>query len=252
LLDSGAFSDSPDERLTPESALGRQLAWERTASDRWGASVRADLLVSYDLLIDEVWIGGERLKRRWTRLEAERAVSETVAAARYLARQRPRLSPRQLVLACQGVDASQYEDCVVEVLKVARPDDVIGLGGWCILGRFTTWMPVFVETLRRILPRISAAGLTRVHIFGVLFEPALGALLYLADNYGLLVSTDSSAPVLACSRGDSKKAGVRAPSGYWRDNVAWWVSHLSRLRSSPWYRDPVGDFTGPRVSPVQG
>src|SRR6185436_14696669 len=64
-LDSGAFTDPPHKRLTPEAALERQLAWEGYASDKWGAPFQAAGLVSYDLLIDEKWIAGQRHKRRW-------------------------------------------------------------------------------------------------------------------------------------------------------------------------------------------
>jgi hypothetical protein len=35
LLDSGAFSDSQEKRLSPEQALERQLTWERKASNLW-------------------------------------------------------------------------------------------------------------------------------------------------------------------------------------------------------------------------
>jgi hypothetical protein len=161
LGDSGAFTDvCDDKRLPPAEALGRQFAWERRASEVVGSDWRFRHLASYDRLIDEKYRGGARRKERWTVAAAELAVRETVEAARFLAGERERVAPRTLVLACQGVDAAQYEDCVNEVLKVARPGDWIGLGGWCILGRFTSWLPVFWETLRRILPLVASAGVT--------------------------------------------------------------------------------------------
>ena len=35
LLNSGAFSDSPEDRLDPAAALQRQFAWERAALRWW-------------------------------------------------------------------------------------------------------------------------------------------------------------------------------------------------------------------------
>lgn len=51
---------------------------------RW----HAQALVSYDLLIDEVWTGGKREKRRWSVADADRAVRVTVEAAKWLTGQR--------------------------------------------------------------------------------------------------------------------------------------------------------------------
>lgn len=236
LLDSGAFSDPPHKRLTPGRAFERQLAWERKAGEMWGYEFRAEAIVSYDLLIDETWVAGARHKRRWGVCAADDAVRTTVEAARYLADRRAELAPRTLVLACQGVDAVQYEECVREVLKVATPADWVGLGGWCILGRFTSWLPTFWATLYHILPLIAAAGVRHVHIFGVLYQQAIGGLVWLADRYGLSVSCDSAAPILAATRRDPKKAGLRAEN--WRDNVEWWRSALANIRQSVYYRQP--------------
>jgi hypothetical protein len=243
LLDSGAFSDPQHRRLHPEAALVRQLAWERQATAFWHAKTPwcAQALVSYHRLIDEVWTSGPRglacHKQRWTVPAAEAAVIETIEAAWYLASQRARLAPRTLVLACQGVDAAQYRECVAEVLSVATPQDWIGLGGWCILGRSKRqWLPAFWQTLHVCLPMIAAAGVRHVHVFGVLWRPALGGLLWLADRHGLTASTDSSAPLLAATWPDPQKAGVRAAT--YRGNVAWWRLALASLRTSHFYREP--------------
>jgi hypothetical protein len=246
LLDSGAFSDPPAWRLDPARALDRQLAWERQAMAFWRSETpwRVQALVSYDRLIDEVWTTGPigrrrptRHKRRWTVAAADAAVAETIEAARFLAAQRTRLVPRTLVLACQGVDAAQYRECVAEVLKVATPRDWIGLGGWSILGRYQRqWLPAFWQTLSTCLPMIAAAGVPHVHVFGVLWPPALGGLLWLADRHGLTVSTDSSEPLLAATWADPKKASVRAAT--YRGKVAWWRLALATLRTSPFYREP--------------
>jgi hypothetical protein len=141
----------------------------------------------------------------------------------------------------------QYAECVAEVLKCATPADWIGLGGWCIIGRWKSWMPEFWATCWRCLPAIAAAGIGNVHIFGVLYQPALGGLLWLCDQHRVSLSTDSAAPVLAATwKGDgrAKKAGVRAASGTWRDNVAWWQDALGSLRSSQYYRRPPNPAAG--------
>lgn len=239
-LDSGAFSDPPEKRLSPDEALCRQLAWEQRAGDKWGSNWRAQGVVSYDLLIDETWINGERHKRRWSIRQADRAVMETVKAAEYLTMQRQHLAPRQLILSCQGVDAIQYRECTQAILVLAQPGDIIGLGGWCILGRLTSLLPEFWKTLRATLPLVADKGIKDVHIFGVLYQPALGGLLWLADQYDLSISTDSSAPIrsAACtSERTRKKAGVRA-AGNWRNNVQWWIEALGNLRESEFYKEP--------------
>jgi hypothetical protein len=243
LLDSGAFTDPPHKRLMPEQALDRQLAWELIASGKWSAPFQAHGLVSYDLLIDETWIASERHKRRWSVQQAESAVRTTVEAAAYLASQRDRLAPRRLILSAQGVDALQYAECAAGVLRHAQQSDWFAFGGWCILGRFTRMLPVFWQTLHLVLPMVKVAGLRHVHIFGVLYLPALGGLLHLADHYGLTVSTDSTAPVLACTWKDWKKAGAR--ERYWRDNVRWWIETLATLRQSEHYKMP------PRIPPAR-
>jgi hypothetical protein len=242
MLDSGAFTDSPQDRLTPDRALERQLLWEQRASNLWGFEFRANYIVSYDLLIDETWVAGERHKRRWTIQDGERAVGKTVEAARYLAQRRAELSPRRLVLSAQGVDAMQYAECANEVLKVAEPGDIFGLGGWCILGRQRSLLPEFWRTLYKVLPAVAEAGVQDVHIFGVLWQPALGGLLCLADRHGLNVSTDSTAPVMACTWKDKSKSCARRP--YWRDNVDWWKSALTGLRHSEHYRQPPNLVAG--------
>lgn len=236
LLDSGAFSDPPARRLDPAAALGRQLRWEREASRFWGAPWQAAALVSYDLLIDEKWTGASRRKERWSVAEADRAVRVTVEAAAYLASQRERLAPRRLVLACQGVDAIQYAECAAGVLAHADPADWVGLGGWCILGRWRTWIPTFWAAARRVLPAVASAGVRRVHIFGVLYQPALGGLLWLCDRHGLTLSTDSSGPILQPTWKDRVKAGAYAPT--WEENVAAWRQRLGALRDSRHYREP--------------
>jgi hypothetical protein len=236
LLDSGAFSDLPHKRLSYEAALERQLKWEHRASKLWGWEFRTDFLASYDLLIDETWVAGKRHKRRWAIEDAHEAVQVSVRAAEYLASCRRELQPRKLVLGVQGVDALQYEECVRGVLDVAAPGDWIGLGGWCILGRFTSWLPTFWASMRRVLPLIASAGVRHVHLYGVLYVQAVGGLLWLCDREGIALSVDSSAPILACTRKDMKKSGAR--HHYWRQNVQWWQHTMASLRSSEHYKEP--------------
>jgi len=239
-LDSGAFSDPADKRLSSDEALCRQLAWERKANDQWGAPWQAQGIVSYDLLIDETWVNGEKHKRRWSIKQADIAIRETIEAAQYLTTQRPHLTPRRLILSCQGVDAIQYRECAQAILNLAQPQDIIGLGGWCILGRVRSLLPEFWKTLYAVLPLVADKGIKDVHIFGVLYQPALGGLLWLADQYGLNISTDSSAPIrsaVCTSDRTRKKAGCRV-NGDWRDNVQWWIETLGNLRQSEFYREP--------------
>lgn len=235
LLDSGAFSDAPSQRLTPAGALERQLSWLDKAESAWGGRPAQVSLCSYDVLIDEQWTDNRRRKERWSVADGFGAVEQTVNAAHYLASQRGHLSHR-LVLSLQGVDAAQYEQCARAVLPVATPADWIGFGGWCIIGRHQRMLPLLWETARRVLPLVVSAGISHVHIFGVLWEPALAGLLWLCDRYGLTLSTDSTAPLLACTRGNLRKAGARRP--YWRDNVNYWITHLAHLRTSCYYREP--------------
>ncbi len=239
ILDSGAFSDAPADRLDPAAALERQLRWERDAQRFWRYPWRAEALVSYDLLIDEKWHHNQRRKDRWSVAEAERAVRITVEAAAYLASRRGQLAPRRLCLACQGVDHRQYAECAAGVLRHATPGDWIGLGGWCILGWWRSWLPEFWRTCRLVLPLVAEAGISRLHLFGVMYPPVLGGLLWLADRHGLTVSTDSSGPVLQPSWPDAKKAGALADT--WEANVAHWQRLLAGLRGSAHYREPPVD-----------
>jgi hypothetical protein len=101
----------------------------------------------------------------------------------------------------------------------------------------------FWQTMRLVLPQIAASGVKHIHIFGVLFLKAMGGLRWLADQYGLEVSTDSTAPVLACTWKNWKKAGARDP--YWRNNVKWWIDTLANLRETDYYKEP------PRLAPAR-
>lgn len=188
LQDSGAFVDSWGQRLTFDQALTRQEQHAKA----YGYEAQIEYRVSYDLLIDEVWNEGSRAKRRWSVGEAEAAVSETVAAAKFLSQHRNSL---RLCLSAQGVDASQYRRCVEHILPLMREGDILGLGGWCIIGkRPHEMMPVFHQTVETLVPLLAREGIRRVHLFGVCFAPALGFLLWHCQQQGIEVSTDSSGP----------------------------------------------------------
>lgn len=147
----------------------------------------------------------------------------------------------QLVMSCQGVDAAQYESCVSQVLEYCQPHDVLGLGGWCILGRKKSYLPTFFEAMKRSLPLVSEAGIKRVHIFGVTwyrpirgFIPPLPTLLYECDKLGLELSTDGTSPIGNALWKDYRASGATFP--YWRHNLAWVKAEMATLRDSPLYK----------------
>lgn len=240
LYDSCAFTDVlTGDRITPEAALRRQLDTLRglptIPPEVW--------LVSYDRLIDEKHIAGSRIKERWSVEDGELAIVQTVEAAQYLNSQRHRLDGYKLVMSCQGVDAPQYQRCVERVLEVCQPNDVLGLGGWCILGKQKRWLPVFWEVCDRVIPIIAQAGLKQIHIFGCTWyksmkgfpEPPLIRLLRACDEHGLNLSVDSRSPIGNALWKDTwKQAGATFP--YWRHNLAWVKAELATLRDSAEYQ----------------
>jgi hypothetical protein len=242
-LDSGAFCDGLGSRLSLEQARTRQL---RHAEKYKYMSQVADL-ASYDLLIDEKWFEGTRYKIRWTESEAKFAVDETVKAAQFATVHRHGFAQ---VLSAQGVTAKQYLDCTRQVVDCLMAEDSLGLGGWCITGKMPAhMMPVFRETIWLIVPYAAGAGVKRLHIWGVVFAPALGELLWLCDQFGLSLSTDSAGPQLRPARGEWGYMGWR-DSGYCQPPVDIrglerarhvqltrdWLSHLSETK---FYREPV-------------
>lgn len=205
LVDSGAFSDGIEllggqvvrnNRLSFDHALQRQIA--HAYEFRYAHLVEA--IVSYDLLIDEVWQDGERSKDRWSKDAAEFAVQETIKAARYLSSSRRRIDEAfghhvRLVLSAQGVEAEQYKRCAEAIVECMRPDDIFGLGGWCITGlRRHEMLPAAACILPGVFEVLSKAGVSRVHVFGVIIPKLLGFLLHLCDLYGIQLSTDSAGP----------------------------------------------------------
>ena len=266
LCDSGAFQNIKEgTRLSFEDALQRQLDYELSLKKSWLDSViwlhtqvnvpdaikailyyqiikwKMYAIASYDLLIDEKWIDGSKVKQRWQEDEAWIAVEETVKVAFYLASQRKVLSPRKLILGCQGVTARQYKSCVKQVLLVAQKEDWIGLGGWCILGKQQSWFNEFQKTLLETIPLIAKSPVSHVHLYGVMWLPALGVFQAICDDYGITCSTDSKRPLSDCKwkkEGGRKRAGVKVSSGYWRDNVKWWQDTCYQIQQTHYYKYP--------------
>lgn len=216
LLDSGAFSDNWTIRLNPEQALARQLRH----MERYEYTEKVSHLCSYDLLIDEKWsTDGTRKKQRWSELEAESAVKTTIDAAEYLSRNRHQIPGITPVLSAQGVMPKQYLRCASHVIDCMETGDVLGLGGWCILGLFqkvVSLQECFRKTISIVIPYAARRGVKRVHIFGVIYPNALGKLLHIASEHGIEVSTDSLSPSLYPT---NKQWGYGKPEmGGWRDN----------------------------------
>lgn len=197
IMDSGAFSDTTDQRLSFEQALHRQVAH----AYRFGYVKQVSHIASYDLLIDEKWQDGERSKIRWSKDEAEFAVKETILAAAYMARQRRAVHGMfgrkvGLILSAQGVEVEQYLRCAQEIAPMLEEEeDVFGLGGWCITGLLPdAIMPSFRAIMQEVIPFLGSQGIKRAHVWGVCFTEALGELLWLCDRHGIKLSTDSSGP----------------------------------------------------------
>ena len=225
LQDSGAFSDGPSSRLTLQDALKRQIAH----AAKWRYAHQVEGVASYDLLIDEKWQDGVRYKARWSESEAQEAIDTTIKAAKYLVQHRYALPYNPtLVLSAQGVTPEQYLDCTCRVLWHGNWEkDILGLGGWCISGKMPKrFMPVFYETMRQVIPLVGQSGVKRVHIWGVLYAPALGTLLWLCDKHGIKLSTDSAGPSVRPCFGEWGYLGWREP--YQQPSVA--IRGLERAR----------------------
>lgn len=195
IQDSGAFSDKTGERLSLEAALERQIAH----AERYGYAHQVTHRASYDLLIDEVWTGEQRQKERWSEGDADGAVSTTVKAAAYLTKHR---EGKKLILSAQGVTARQYLHCAEQIVPYLEEGDIFGCGGWCITGcKPRQIMPIFRETMRLLIPFLGREQVKRLHLWGVCYAPALGELLWLCDEYGIALSTDSAGPSYRPAKG---------------------------------------------------
>lgn len=240
--DSAAFCDGPEDRLTPAAALDRQ----QEHAEKYGYKDQVTHTASYDLLIDEKWEGGIRYKRRWSENDAWEAVRITVDAAAFLANHYPK--PR--IQSAQGVTASQYLECAMRIMEYLDPaTDIFGLGGWCISGKLPTQIrPSFNATMLSVISFVAKAGAKQVHIWGVSDVTFLGPLLWLCDQHGLKLSTDSSGPQVRPARGHwgfrgwTKKGYQRPPvetRGVHRAiHVQLFRCQLNNLRQSEFYHHP--------------
>lgn len=195
IVDSGAFSDNVNERLTPEDALKRQIAH----ISKYEYLYKVYKVATYDILIDEKWHNERRSKQRWSEEEAEFAVKETIKSATYLDSKRYAIpNEAGIVMNIQGVSTKQYIMCAENILKVFNTQtDTIGLGGWCIVGKMRRrMMGSFIETTNNLMPILKDNNVKNIHIWGVVFPNALGHLLYLCNKYEIALSTDSVGPQL--------------------------------------------------------
>lgn len=235
LSDSGAFSDSPKQRLTPNKALKHQM----DHAQKYHYADKIALLGTYDLLIDETWNDDVRTKRRWTLPDAEQAVTETVQNARWLDKHRTGIP---LVLSAQGVDAHQYLLCVEMLVDSFQASDALGLGGWCVVGRIPAqMMTTFRQTMDLVLPFIASQGIDKVHIWGVIFPPALSYLLHVAEQYHISVSTDSTGPKLYPVFGKWGYGSWR-DAGYKQKRPSGVALGLDRIRHVRFTRDWLNTF----------
>lgn len=206
IQDSGAFSDGPKHRLSYAEALQRQIEHAKYYKYSSQVTHRA----SYDLLIDETWKNEFRHKERWSEEAGNFAVKATVEAAAYLNAHRKGVA---CIMSAQGVTPAQYFDCAEKVLKYVDAErDIFGLGGWCILGKQPSLLKVFRETIQQVIPLLASHKVQRVHIWGVCFAEPLGELLYLCDQYGLKLSTDSMGPSTRPTKGEWGYASWRDAS----------------------------------------
>lgn len=242
LSDSGAFSDGPGSRLSFSDAMRRQLSH----AQQYKYIDRLAGFASYDLLIDEKWIDGKRTKMRWSESDASQAVDDTVLSAKFLSKNRSYI-PAPLVLSAQGVSVKQYVDCVLRIASLFSDGDILGLGGWCIIGKMRSLINIFRRIITQVVP-IASQFTSRIHIWGVLWAPAIGELLWICDRHGISLSTDSSGPSVRPTRGvwgytgwvDKKyqRCPVETRGLDRARHVIATRDWLSRFRSSEFYRDP--------------
>jgi len=154
-MDSGAFQDTDkDKRITVEEALERQLKLESKVG------MICERIVAYD------HIGN---------------VEDTIEANKYLVSKREELNPRQLVLMIQGATTKEYIECLVETLKIASPEDCIGLGGVAMSGRVNEIKFKLLDAIKIGLPIISKSKVKDVHIFGVGTFSVLKEVAYIKE-----------------------------------------------------------------------
>jgi len=193
MIDSGAYQDIKNEsRISFEEALERQLQLEDKIKNH-----KAEAIVSYDRLVDEQLdqINGQ-IKKRVSQEKGKKYVKETIEAAKFLSKKREELGNRKLILSLQGTTVGQYEYCLDNVLKFATKDDIIGLGGFCIVSKKIDYEQQYYEVLKKVIPRLKDVGINRLHIFGLgKFRPLIQTDIY-ARLHDIQPSYDTSSPEL--------------------------------------------------------
>jgi hypothetical protein len=191
LQDSGAYGEPLsrfNKRLTFANALKRQEAH----ADRYGYADKVAYRASYDLLIDHRLANRQIV--RADDIAGVEAVDYTVRAARFLSKHR---NGYALALNAQGSTPEQYFGCVQQIVPLLQDVDILGMGGWCIIGRCPSLMADFLETLALVIPFIAQEGVKMVHLYGCIFFPALSACLAICDHYNIKMSVDSAFPSFA-------------------------------------------------------
>jgi hypothetical protein len=74
---------------------------------------------------------------------------------------------------------------------LVRKWDILGFRGWCITGTMPRiMMPVFRETILKVVPYAAGQGVQRIHLWGVIYPVALGELLWMCKQFKIQLSTD--------------------------------------------------------------
>lgn len=219
LLDSGTFTDS--RRLSLLEAYNRMYRWERKASSRWGYRIIANYWASYDRIGDS---------------------HSSIEAALFIVKRREMLTPRKLILTAQGgnqANQADYINCLRQILDIANPTDIIGLGGWANLGIKRLRIYQFINLIEQAIPLINSANIFQVHLWGVSWNIPLTYLLVLCDRYSIKLTTDSSSSLTPFYKAKTSQDALNkgAFSTNWAINVALQQAKLATLKQSHLYQN---------------
>jgi hypothetical protein len=219
ICDSGAFQDlGARPRLSPRAAMDRQLRYEEQLRWRTGDhDFHFEAVCIYDEMagVDEAIVEGRKRKVRGNEDTARRAVDATLEAAAYYAARRDDVRGR-LCFVGQGINPRQYvEECVAPMASLMRPDDWFAFGGFCIIGRQRSLIPVFKETFPAALDALIPHGVLRFHLLGVCVPEAVTFASEAAAERGVALSTDSSAIELASVISGAVYVNGRKKAGPW-------------------------------------
>lgn len=244
ICDSGAFQDlGKRPRLSLGNALDRQLRYEEQL--RWRINDHDfyfESILIYDQMagVDEALVNGRKQKIRGNEETAHRAVHETLEAAHYYASQRGRIRGR-LCFVGQGVTPDQYvHGCIAPMARMMRPGDWFGFGGFCILGRQRSLLPIFYETFPAALDMLIPLGIDRFHLLGVCVPEAVTFAARIAGARGVALSTDSSAIELSSVISGAVYVDGRKKRGPWSkaqkgvDYCPTQLAHDNIVRYSDW------------------